>query len=636
MHIVFTTVERGSRRVKPILVNYYNPLPEDYTPEDLIPLSTVKNRCFKLLNENMKLCKEAADQLNAMLIAAGDAGYSDYFVRSAYRNRSDQEASYKKLGDGSANRPGCSEHETGLAVDLGSKSIIDEAGETPLDWISQNCHKYGYILRYEDNKKEITGIKYEPWHFRYVGKDIAEYMYEHDLCLEEYFEEKYNTPTRILKINNQESETEKKLWDFFMDKLKNPYGVAGLLGNLYAESNYRTNVLQYTYHSIIGLGSAEYTEAIDNGEYTNFMKDCAGYGLAQWTYSPRKEGLLNYARSKNVSISDLNMQMEYLWIELTTEYSDVLKVLVNAPDVRTASDAVLTDFENPADQSKNVKIKRASFGNRALYRFVDKSFLEHQLSLYSLWREDISLLLINMDTGEIIYDKNADIVRPIGSITKLMTAYVLWKNALSDRKHLSDTITIDNEAALISSNPQYSCMEQFKAGEEYTAEYLLKFSLIASGCASTIALAKHYFGSTENLVQIMNKEAKEMGLSAHFEDVIGVNPYSTASARDISIICQELVRKYPFILKITSQKRVVRGTTSFKNTSRLIRENWIQGLDGFKTGTSPDAGKCYVGTAKRNGHRVLSIVLNAQEENERINTTLALLEFGLSKANETN
>ena len=99
----------------------------------------------------------------------------------------------------------------------------------------------------------------------------------------------------------------KIIWDFLKKEGFSDYGVAGLMGNLDAESGLIPTNLQNTYNTSLGLTDAQYTAKVDDGSYTNFVKDQAGYGLAQWTYWSRKEKLLNYAQSKKKSIGDLEM-----------------------------------------------------------------------------------------------------------------------------------------------------------------------------------------------------------------------------------------------------------------------------------------------------------------------------------------
>lgn len=165
---------------------------------------------------------------------------------------------------------------------------------------------------------------------------------------------------------------EKRIWDFLMEKIGNPCGVAGLMGNLYAESGLNPINLQNTYERKLGMTDEAYTKAVDSRKYSanSFIHDSAGYGLAQWTYRTRKEKLLNFAKKRKASIGDLDMQLDFLWQELQG-YRGVLKALCEAKTVRKASDAVLTQYERPANQSESVKKKRASFGQRYFDQFAN-------------------------------------------------------------------------------------------------------------------------------------------------------------------------------------------------------------------------------------------------------------------------
>lgn len=153
-----------------------------------------------------------------------------------------------------------------------------------------------------------------------------------------------------------------QMWDFFKSKGLNDYGIAGLMGNLYAESGLRSCNLQNSFENPLGMNDVEYTKAVDNGSYTNFVKDGAGYGLAQWTYWSLKQDLLDFCKQKNKSIGDLNTQMEFLAYQLEKNYKSVWNILKKANSVREASDAVLLQFERPADQSTAVQEKRAAYG----------------------------------------------------------------------------------------------------------------------------------------------------------------------------------------------------------------------------------------------------------------------------------
>lgn len=140
--------------------------------------------------------------------------------------------------------------------------------------------------------------------------------------------------------------------------------MAGLMGNLQAESGLRPNNLENRYASASGWTDESYTAAVDSGVITQDMfQDGAGYGIAQWSYWSRKRDLYDYAKKRGTSIADLDMQLEYLWAELG-QYRSVLTTLLNARSVREASDAVLLGFEKPANQSEENCAARAKLGQR--------------------------------------------------------------------------------------------------------------------------------------------------------------------------------------------------------------------------------------------------------------------------------
>lgn len=171
----------------------------------------------------------------------------------------------------------------------------------------------------------------------------------------------------------EENSTEKIIWDFLLSKIGNAYGVAGLIGNLKSESALKPNNMQNSYERKLGFTDETYTKAVDNGSYIKFATDKVGYGLAQWTSSGRKKKLLDYAKNKGASIGDLNMQLEYLFSELSGSYKKVLTVLKSATSVQEASDAVLTKFECPANQSDGVKKARAKNGTEFYKKYVSSS-----------------------------------------------------------------------------------------------------------------------------------------------------------------------------------------------------------------------------------------------------------------------
>lgn len=183
---------------------------------------------------------------------------------------------------------------------------------------------------------------------------------------------KYGNTTAGNKAVDTETAQPETIWNYLMGKIGNAYGVAGLMGNLYAESGLKPTNLQNSYEKKLGLTDQTYTAAVDNGSYTNFARDSAGYGLAQWTYWSRKQALKAYADSQRASIGNLNMQLGFLIKELTEGYASVLSTLKNAKSILEASNAVLTKFERPADQGTAVQAKRAAYGQKYFDEYAGK------------------------------------------------------------------------------------------------------------------------------------------------------------------------------------------------------------------------------------------------------------------------
>ena len=165
---------------------------------------------------------------------------------------------------------------------------------------------------------------------------------------------------------------EEKIWNFFKSKGLNDYACAGILGNANAESGLRSNNLQDTYQRKFNMTDEEYTNAVDNETYNNFIYDAAGYGIFQFTYWTLKKGLLEYARSTNRSIGNLEMQLEYSWLTFEKSYSSMLNTLKTATSVLEASNAVLLKFECPADQGTSVQNKRAAYGQSYYNKYAKK------------------------------------------------------------------------------------------------------------------------------------------------------------------------------------------------------------------------------------------------------------------------
>lgn len=147
---------------------------------------------------------------------------------------------------------------------------------------------------------------------------------------------------------------EKIIWDYLLQKVKNPYGVAAIMGNLMAESS--LNPVNATGKN----KTSRYVDDADNGRI-DFAHDGVAFGLVQWCYWSRKQGLLDFAKSKRKSVGDIYVQLDYMWNELQ-KYSTVLTAVLDAKDIRTASDIFMLKYEKPAGTGDAARQKRAAYG----------------------------------------------------------------------------------------------------------------------------------------------------------------------------------------------------------------------------------------------------------------------------------
>jgi len=180
------------------LVNRDNLLAEDYVPDDLVKDLS----CRKISYDKIQMRETAAEALYVLFDAAKADGVTLY-AHSGYRSYRTQKTQYfnrlkshNGVDDGVVQYPGASEHQMGLAIDVTNKAGLGKkftndafAPSKEGRWLAENCWDYGFIIRYPEDKVDITGIKYESWHLRYVGVQVAQYMRDHRLCLEEFTQE---------------------------------------------------------------------------------------------------------------------------------------------------------------------------------------------------------------------------------------------------------------------------------------------------------------------------------------------------------------------------------------------------------------------------------------------------------------
>lgn len=169
-----------------ILVNAWHPLPLDWEPEDLVSLWQQPDRHVLLPLRPERLVRCAYRAADGLFAAAMEAGFDDLVLQSAYRDAERQARLFEQDPSGMTARPGCSEHQTGLAMDVAllGGHLVEEPDH--VRWLHEHCWDHGFVVRYPAGREETTGIPAEPWHLRYVGREAAQEMRARGWVLEDW------------------------------------------------------------------------------------------------------------------------------------------------------------------------------------------------------------------------------------------------------------------------------------------------------------------------------------------------------------------------------------------------------------------------------------------------------------------
>ncbi|MEJ2060370.1 MAG: D-alanyl-D-alanine carboxypeptidase [Gammaproteobacteria bacterium] len=234
-----------------------------------------------------------------------------------------------------------------------------------------------------------------------------------------------------------------------------------------------------------------------------------------------------------------------------------------------------------------------------------------------------SYILMDANSGKILAEKNADKRVEPASITKIMTAYVLYKSIQAGRVSLNDEVTISKKAWRQPGSRMF-----VEVGTKVKLDALLHGMLIQSGNDAAMAIAQHVAGTEGAFVDLMNAEAKAMGLTGtHYADPTGLpNPKHYTTARDIAVLTRHLIHDFPQYYKLESIKEYTYNNIKQYNRNRLLWRD--PSVDGVKTGHTESAGYCLVGSAKRDGMRLISVVLGTPSEDARADDSYALLNWG--------
>jgi len=232
-------------------------------------------------------------------------------------------------------------------------------------------------------------------------------------------------------------------------------------------------------------------------------------------------------------------------------------------------------------------------------------------------------ILIDIDSGKIIAEKNSDLQLPPASLTKMMTLYVVSRALKAEQIHLSDPVRVSQTAWKTGGSRMF-----IKEGQEVSVEDLLKGIIVDSGNDACVALAEHVGSSETSFTDIMNEQAKALGMShSNFTDSTGLpNPNHYTTAKDLAVLGRALVRDFPEYYHWYKQKWFTFNNIRQPNRNRLLwRDNSV---DGIKTGHTDEAGFCLVSSAKRNDMRLLAVVLNAPTDSTRADDSQRLLNYG--------
>lgn len=242
--------------------------------------------------------------------------------------------------------------------------------------------------------------------------------------------------------------------------------------------------------------------------------------------------------------------------------------------------------------------------------------------------------VMEVSTGELLYEKEADARVHPASVTKIMTILLTFEALEKGEISLEDAVITSARAKSMGGSQVF-----LEEGEVQTVETLLKCIIIASGNDASVAMAEHISSTEEAFVERMNEEAQRLGMvNTHFADCCGLTESAEhyTSAKDVAIMSRELLYRFPQVTEysdiwmedITHETRQGSSTFTLTNTNKLLRS--YEGCDGLKTGSTSLAKFCLSATARRDGIRLISVVLGAPDSKTRFSEAGSLLSHGFS------
>jgi len=232
-------------------------------------------------------------------------------------------------------------------------------------------------------------------------------------------------------------------------------------------------------------------------------------------------------------------------------------------------------------------------------------------------------ILMDANSGRVLAQKNADVRMPPASLTKLMSLYVISGALKSGQIRLDDKVHISTKAWKTEGSRMF-----VKVDTDVPVKDLLQGIIVASGNDATVALAEYIAGTEESFTSLMNQQAKLLGMnSSHFTDSTGLpNPDHYSTPHDFALLTQAYIKNFPEDYHFYSEKWFTYNNIRQPNRNRLL---WrYQYADGLKTGHTNDAGYCLIGSAKKDGMRLISVVMGAPSDSARTEDSIRLLTYG--------
>lgn len=247
--------------------------------------------------------------------------------------------------------------------------------------------------------------------------------------------------------------------------------------------------------------------------------------------------------------------------------------------------------------------------------------------------ESPSVILMELNSGKVLYEKDPDTARRPASVTKLMTMLLAFEAIDSGKMSLTDTVTVSEHAASMGGSQVY-----LESGEQQSVEDILKCMIVSSANDAAVAMAEKLGGSEQGFVQMMNDKAAALGMNnTHFENACGLEAEGhLMSARDIGILSRELMLKHPSVTDYTTiwmdtiTHHTARGDSEFglANTNKFLKK--YEGANGLKTGYTSAAGFSMSATAVRNGTTLIAVVMGSTTKDIRYKDAATLLDYGFS------